>query len=266
MECAEIRSGFASGRVPDGPAVSAHVQACPHCRVLFESDARLGRALALGQLAAPEPGQLFEAVSRDLQAETGPRARLRSLATSTRVMALLVLAVTLTAYQLLANRRPDFASYSPGVFWGIATLLFAALAAGAWKLLRGPLTPLDSSRAGWVLPLWLALPALAALLAPLGAQAGEGVTGWGGPFACFGYGAALVIPLLLWWWLSERRDSVPLAGLVAAGAVAGLAANLVLHAHCPSVHLGHLLLGHASIGVAWAVGLGLLSGRLQRSR
>jgi hypothetical protein len=233
--------------------------------VLFESDARLGRALALGQLSAPDPGPLFEAVSRDLATEIGLRSRIRSLRSSTRATALLLLALALAGYQLLGSRRSDFGSYSPVVFWGIALLLFAALGVGAWRLARGPLSPLGSS-ARW--PLLLALPSLAVLLAPLGAPASRLDTesaDWGRPAACFGYGAALVIPLLVWWWLGERRDSVPLAGLLAAGAVAGLGANLLLHAHCSSVHLGHLLLGHASIGVAWAVGLGLLSGRLQRS-
>jgi hypothetical protein len=76
----------------------------------------------------------------------------------------------------------------------------------------------------------------------------------------------LVVPVLLLLWLLERRDAPPLSVLVAAGGLAGLAANLLLHVHCPSVQLAHLLLGHASIGAAWAVVLGLLLGRLQRGR
>lgn len=268
MECAEIRSGFVSGRVPDGPAVTSHVQACPHCRVLFESDARLGRQLALGVLEVPEPGELFRAVSLDLEGETGLRSRMRSLSTSTRATALLMLAVMLAGGQLLLNRRQDFASYSPLVFWGISLILFVALGAGAWRLARGPLLPLDSSRARWPLPLLLMLPALLALLAPLGASPRglrEEGADWGRPAACFSYGAVLVVPLLLWWWLGERRAAVPLAGLLTASAVAGLSANLLLHAHCSSVHWGHLLLGHASIGVVWAIGCRLLAGRRQRS-
>jgi hypothetical protein len=70
---------------------------------------------------------------------------------------------------------------------------------------------------------------------------------------------------LLLAWLFERRDTVPPTALVSAGALAGVAANLLLHAHCPSAHLGHLLLGHASIGVMWAVTLGVLSRSFQRS-
>jgi hypothetical protein len=60
-------------------------------------------------------------------------------------------------------------------------------------------------------------------------------------------------------WLFERRDRVPLVVRISAGALAGIAANLLLHTHCPSAHLGHLLLGHASVGVAWALVLSLLS-------
>jgi hypothetical protein len=112
----------------------------------------------------------------------------------------------------------------------------------------------------------LVVPALAMLIAPLGSPSPEAAAAWGSPSTCFSYGAALVAPFLLLYWLFERRDNVPLTVLVSAGGLAGIAANLLLHAHCPSAHLGHLLLGHASIGVAWALALGLLSRPLQRAR
>jgi hypothetical protein len=72
--------------------------------------------------------------------------------------------------------------------------------------------------------------------------------------------------VVLLYWLFERRDQVPLSALVSAGALAGLAANLLLHAHCSSANWGHLLLGHASIGVAWALALRLVWGSPQPSR
>jgi hypothetical protein len=91
----------------------------------------------------------------------------------------------------------------------------------------------------------------------------ESAATWASPEVCFGYGAAVVVPFIALVWLLERRDPMPLTSLLVVGALAGIAANLLLHTHCPSVHLGHLLLGHASIGVAWALGLVLL-GRFQR--
>jgi hypothetical protein len=262
VDCAEIRSNFLAGRVPEGAAVSAHLEGCAACRELFESDARLGRALSLGAVAAPAAEQLLERVSSELEREAGLRARVRALPSTTRLVALVGLALALAGYQLLINRRVDFASYSPAVFWSVACVLVASLGWGGWVLLRGTLVPLGARRARWA-PLLLLLPALLALLAPLGAKPEVGALG-DGAGACFGYGAALVVPVLILLWLSERRDSVPLSAVVLAGAVAGLSANLLLHAHCASAELGHLLGGHASIGVAWSVALALLSGRLQR--
>ena len=85
-------------------------------------------------------------------------------------------------------------------------------------------------------------------------------------YALRSYGAALVVPLVVLYWLFERRDSVPLSALMTAGALAGLAANLLLHAHCSSANLPHLLLGHASIGAVWALALRLVWRSPQPSR
>ena len=267
MECAEIRSGFVAGRVPAGPEVDAHLKWCPHCRELFEKGAALGRRLAQAVLSEVPPGDLFALVERNLQAEVGVRARLRALATPFRTAALLGVAVALVLYQLLQHRRPDFAEYSPAVFWGISGAFGLALVVGSSSLMRGASAPLTrQARQPRAALLWLLLPALLALLVPLGSSSPVWLEAWGSPSACFNYGAALVAPLVLLYWLFERRDNVPTAVVVSAGALAGVAANLLLFAHCPSSHLGHLLAGHASIGVAWALLLGLLSRAFQRSR
>ena len=261
MECAEIRNSFAAGRVPAGAAVEAHLKVCPQCRELFEHDAGLGRGLAQAVLPAVEPGELFALVEREVSQEVGLRARSRALPTRVRAGALLSVAGALLVFQLLLKRRPDFGQYSPAVFWGVALVLAVALVAGALRVTRGPSAPLRSpGRERGLMIALLALPALLALLAPLGV-ASPGALAWANPSNCFMYGAALVVPLVLLYWLFERRDAVPLTALVSAGALAGLAANLLLHAHCPSANLGHLLLGHASIGVVWALALRLVWSR-----
>ena len=99
-----------------------------------------------------------------------------------------------------------------------------------------------------------------------GGSVPEAAEAWGSPASCFSYGAGLVAPFLLLFWLFERRDYVPSSVMVSAGGLAGLTANLLLHAHCSSAHLGHLLLGHASIGVVWALLLGTLAKPLGLSR
>lgn len=267
MDCAEIRSGFVAGRVPANPEVHEHLQGCPSCRELFENDAALGRRLAEAVPPEVEPGDLFALVERDVQQETGLRARLRALPSPVRVGGLVSVALALLAFELRFNRRSDFAEFSPEVFWGVALVLAGGLAWGAARLARGPAAPLASAaRERWLAVAFLVLPAIAVLVVPSGSGSPEAAAAWGHPGLCFCYGAALVAPFLLLYWLFERRDRVPLAALVSAGALAGVAANLLLHAHCPSAHLGHLLLGHASIGLAWALALVLFSKPLQPSR
>ncbi len=267
MECADIRRNFVAGDVPTGPEVDVHFKTCPHCRELFGNGAELGRRLAQAVTPEVNPGDLFAQVERDMLGEVGTRARLRALSTRVRVGALIGGAAALFVGQLLLRPRPDFEQYSTGVFWDCVVLLGAAGVPGTGALMRGASAPPTShSRERWVALTLLALPAFMALLVPLGSPSAATAATWGSPVACFSYGAALVAPLLLLYWLLERRDEVPLMVLLSAGGLAGIAANLLLHARCPSVHLGHLLLGHASIGVMWALALGLLSKRRHRAR
>jgi hypothetical protein len=259
LECAEIRNGFVAGRVPAGPPVEAHLKVCAHCRELFENDARLGQRLAQAVLPEVQPGDLFALVERDVSQEVGIRARLRALPLRVRAGTLLGVAASLFLFHLLLRSRPDLAKYSPSVFWGVALVLGAALTAGAFAVLRGANASLGSQGRERATTLLLLLaPALLALLAKVGAGSPEAAAAWGNPSSCFTYGAALVVPLVLLYWLFERRETVPSSALVSAGALAGVAANLLLHAHCPSAHPGHLLLGHASIGVVWALALRLV--------
>jgi hypothetical protein len=267
LECAEIRNGFVAGRVPAGPEVEAHFQVCPHCRELFENDARLGRRLAQAVVPEVQPGDLFALVERDVSREVGFRARLRALPLRVRAGVLLGVATALFLFHLLFRSRPDLASYSPSVFWGVALVLGGALTAGAFSVLRGANASLGSqARRPETTLLLLLAPALLALLAPLGTGSTAATAAWGSPSSCFSYGAALVVPLVLLYWLFERRETVPLSALISAGALAGVAANLLLLAHCASAHPGHLLLGHASIGLVWALALRLVYGSPQPSR
>jgi predicted anti-sigma-YlaC factor YlaD len=259
VDCAEIRSGFVSGGIPEGPAVTAHVEHCPHCRELFEKGAALGRQLAQAVLPAPRPDDLLRAVEADLSREVGLRARLRAWPTRLRAAFLLGVAVALfLGSQLLLLPRDDFAELGM-TFWIAGGFLVVWLLVGSLWLLHGATAPVATARLGSGLAsVLLLVPACTALMAY------ETSSAWASPEICFGYGGVLVVPFVVAAWLVERRDRVPLPSLVVVGALAGVVANLLLHVHCPSAHLGHLLLGHASIGVAWALGLGLLLGKLQR--
>ncbi len=258
MDCAEIRSGFVSGGIPDGPAVAAHLELCPQCRELFEKGAQLGRRLARAVLTAPEAGDLLRAVEADLSREVGARARLRAWPTWLRASLLVGFGLLLLlGSQLVVLPRSDFAELG-WAFWLIAGFLVMWLLVGSLWLLHVATAPLSTARLGQRLALGLLLVPVATAV-----MAYEANATWASPGFCFTYGGLLAAPFVVVAWLLERRDRVPAASLLVVGALAGVTANLLLHVHCPSVHLGHLLLGHASIGVAWALGLGLLSGRLQ---
>jgi len=75
--------------------------------------------------------------------------------------------------------------------------------------------------------------------------------GAGGALGCFGYGALLTLPIaaLLWAFDRDQRPSLRTVCLSAAGL--GLCANLLLELHCGNGNAAHVLLGHASLGVAW---------------
>jgi hypothetical protein len=263
VDCAEIRQGFARGVIPQGPAVAEHVRLCPHCRELFEQGAVLGRRLAQAPLPLPEPGDLFRAVERDLQGEVGLHARLRALPSWARATSLIAIGGLLFVLQLFFDMRSDVGEYGLDVFGAVTLLLGAGLVAGALRLVRGVSRPARGEvRLALAL---LTLPLLVTFLVRLGPLYDDPISAWGRPAECFSYGAALVLPIVALAWLFERRDRIPVAALASAGALAGVAANLLLNAHCASVHLGHLLLGHASIGIAWALGL-LLVSRLVRAK
>jgi negative regulator of sigma F NrsF-like protein len=258
LECADIRHGFVAGRVPTGPEADAHLQGCAACRELFQNEARLGRQLAQAVLPEVELGGLLELVERDVASERGLRARLRELPIRVRAGSLIAVATALVISHLLWRPRPDLAVYSPVVFALALALFGVAMVFGAVRLTRGLSTPLDAAGRERALGITLfVVPALGALLVPLGSGSSEAAASWGHPGNCFIYGAALVAPVSLLYWLFERRDQPPATALFSAGGLAGVAANLLLCAHCPSVHPGHLLLGHVSIGVAWALGLWL---------
>jgi hypothetical protein len=264
LDCAEIRSGFTEGGVPAGPDVDAHLARCPHCRELFARGAELGRRLALSVLPAPEAGDLFAQVDRELGTEVGLRAALRAWPTRRRVAVVGGLGLLLVVWHLAMDPRVELgAEYPPSMLWGLLAVMCAAFLLGSRWLLRGASAPGSAKRGRLIALGLLIVPALSMLLAPLGASP-EARAAWESPGVCFTYGSVLALPLLVVYWLFERRDRVPLPALLAAGALAGLAANALLHVHCASAHWGHLLLGHASIGVAWATVVALVAKPLER--
>jgi hypothetical protein len=157
--------------------------------------------------------------------------------------------------QILLSFGSDLSSVAAAPFVLFALVLVLGLLVGSHRLAQGLTRPLVSpSRYVFEAALLLVLPALAVAFAPR-----EADEAWGAPLKCFAYGAALSLPLAGLILLLERRDHVPPLVTALGGAVAGISANLLLHAHCASSHAGHLLLGHATLGAVWALLLSALS-------
>jgi hypothetical protein len=249
MDCAEIRDSFARGVVPTGSDVEAHRRVCGHCSELFAKDAELGRSLAdAAALPMPLADALFAQLEADVARETGLRAWLRSRPTRLR-FAIAVLSVLLVVALggALAQRR-DFADYPTARL----VLLLSVYAAGI-LLAFGKELYLSTRRGSFPFQLGLLLAALGLPFLIAFAPATEASRHFGpeGALNCFVYGALLTVPTAALLWAFDRDDRVSLRTASLSAVALGLSANLVLELHCPSGNTLHLLLGHASLGIAW---------------
>jgi hypothetical protein len=264
VDCPEIRDSFLRGNVPTGAAVEEHLKWCPHCAQLFENAATLGRKLGLVRpAAAPNVNAVLQAVEQDIANEKGLRPKLRSLRTRSRRALALGAAALLIAVGGIARLRADFEHYPLGAMALITGLYVAAVAVGAWFTLRplaaaGPREPLQLATA-------LSIVLLPLLLAFFAVQSGHPLTEIpseqyaASAFKCFAYGSELGLPLLILLWALDRADRISWATALLAGATLGVTGSLILQLHCPVTHLGHLLLGHALIGLVWGVAFGTVA-------
>jgi hypothetical protein len=248
--------------------VEEHVRVCPHCAELFRQHGALGQHLGAGGEVAPDPG-LLAAVEQDLAREHGPRAWLRSRSTPLRfALALLTAALVFTLVYLQAP-RPDFATASDERWYALAALLLLGVVLGADGALRVLGRAQPSSLVGAALTV-LSLPLLVALLPEADGPPPAAVAGAGADFArsslrCLCFGLLISAPLGTLLWFVSREDRLALASLIFVAGAAGVGANLALHAHCAISSPGHLIAGHATVGLAWLLAL-LAMNRLLRAR
>ena len=71
--------------------------------------------------------------------------------------------------------------------------------------------------------------------------------------ACIGFGTLAAFPALIGIRLLQRESELRLWPTIYAGVAAALGANIALQAHCPIVDTGHLVVGHAMLGIVYAV-------------
>lgn len=216
----------------------------------------LVRDRAAVRVDLPEP--MLEAMlqqARALTVERRPtlRDRLRELPSSARVV--LVLTTVLGTSSVLAGASPrdDLAALwrLDLVVWGSVLLLVTV--GSVLAVLRGmhrrPLGPIEVVLAALGLGLPVLLSLLPGLLPGVALPDGEAMAMHRACFAGSGLiagpTAALALSLV-------RDDKPPLARVFAAAGAGGAAAFLAQALHCPWSDMAHLLVSHASVGVAVA--------------
>jgi hypothetical protein len=248
MDCSSIRDALLAGSPPTGSGLDAHLRECEACSELLRNSGDLARAFSKAEApAAPNP-ELWKSLEGALAAEKGPRAWLRSRATPVR---LFVVALVAGAVVFVGGQPVD--ETVPPVEVTIGWLVGFALA--AFACLSVLVAPLGRPRPPRIVLLPLVVVALVLPLAY--ALLGAAPSNRPGSFAeqaigCFAFGTILSLPFFGVVWAFERSDRPWLTRLVGVGAVAGLVANAALALHCPNTEMGHLVLGHAAIGVALA--------------
>ncbi len=249
MTCSQIRDAFSRGEVPARAAVQAHLATCPSCSELFEHDAELGRALAVQAAPGADfPEELFARIDADVARESGIRAWLRSRPSQLRFQLLALLTILLIVIGGALRHRADLPAYPVARMVVLLGGYFVAILMAVGKELSlGPRRAPFADHLGLLIGA-VGLPFLAALMPATEASTHAGPQG---ALGCFLYGALFTLPIGLLLWAFDRDDRPSLRTVCLSAAALGLSANLLLELHCPSGNPLHLVLGHASLGVAW---------------
>jgi len=249
MDCSQIRDAFISGEPLPEEQVKEHLASCAQCRALYAHGAALGQRLAAqaAEVLALEP-DFFGQIEQKLEHEVGFRAWLRSRPTRVRFAAAVLLLLLLVVVGGVLRHRADFSQYPlPRVGLLLCVYLLAIVLAFGHELSESPRPNAVRDYAG-LLVFGLAVPILAAF-APateVSRQAGaEGALG------CFGYGALFTLPIAGLLWALDRDERPSIRTVCLCAAALGLSANLLLELHCGNGNPVHVLLGHASLGLAW---------------
>ena len=240
LDCVDVREALFAGR-PLSAAEAEHAASCPIC----------SQGLPGGDALSPS-AELFSAIESDVRGETGLVARLRSLPTPVR----LVVAIVITTFLAVGTTlvRPRWA-FGPLPVERV-TLVLVALGVLVWVIVWLALRPLQAAPPSRRLVLGsvaagLLVPVLFAVTPPNAEHAGLDAPGMAkGVVLCFLFGALPGALFVLALRVLDRNAHRTADAALLAAVGGGLAGNAALEMHCPSVAPMHLLLGHATIGLA----------------
>ena len=265
MDCAQIREALLRGETPSGAEAEAHLEACPHCRELLAQNAELGRSLALANeapLPLGFPEDLFDRLEARVADESGLRAWLRSRPSKVRFALAAASVLGVVAFGGMHMHRPDMAAYPPARLLGLLVVYALGIALAFGKELFESVRKTSFADYGWLIVGALGVPFLVAFAPPTEASRAFGPEG---ALGCFSFGVLLTLPTAALLWAFDRDDRLSLRTVCLSAAALGLAASTILELHCPSGNFVHVILGHASIGVAWFLAWGVAR-RVERAK
>jgi len=206
----------------------------------------------------------FHALARQLDAETGPAAWLRSRSTSERFGVLIAVAVAASVVAATLGGWTDLALLAQGRL----VLEFALLGGFALLGMAGSVRGYHHRELprwmGWgLIGATLVVPLALALMPMPSAEVPEGAA-MAAALGCLMYGLAIAAPVLLVAWVLDRGSWRGRPSVRYAASAAGLAGLVGLQLHCPVHHAEHLMVGHLPVVLAMlgtAAVLGVLSRR-----
>jgi len=243
LDCVDVREARFAGR-PLSAAEAEHAASCPICTQKAAADDAVG----------PSP-ELLAAILSEVQKETGFVAWLRALPTPVRLFVGVDFAALVAVGMALTRPRWSFGPLPEGRVVLVLAVLTALGSLVLWLALRPLQTAAPSRRlvlgsvaAGLLVPVFFALTPPSAEGADLSAP---GMMK--GILSCFVFGALPGVLLVLALRALDRNAHRAADVAVLAAVGGGLAGNAALELHCPSVAPVHLLLGHATLGIALVV-------------
>ncbi len=262
MECRDIHRLLRDAHVPEGPSVDAHLSTCDACRSVCEASSGLKRALANASTSqSRDVEDLWRFVQRDVAAERGPRAWASSQPSWRRWLVACLVALGLVVSVGWFSPRPDLDAFADTRSWLILSLLLTCVFGLSFVALTSPLRA-RTGTLGWIRSRTAITAAIAASVLIALACLPEAHTDHPASLlgvdddlarraaACFMYGSVSILPFLLVLALVDRREARPSPTLMLGVIVGGLLGNVTLLLHCSLTASIHLLLGHATLGLA----------------